>query len=85
MAGTLILEAIVVLLAIPVVSIVGGGLTPLGGAYLVGVAVVLVLLSGVQGRPWAISANLGVQLVAGRRFFVHAARHHRRDVRACGC
>ncbi|OBF24979.1 DUF4233 domain-containing protein [Mycobacterium sp. ACS4331] len=67
MAGTLILEAIVVLLALPVVGSVGGGLTGLSTAYLIGFAVLLVLMSGVQGRPWAIWANVGVQvaLIAG--------------------
>ncbi|HNM84495.1 MAG: DUF4233 domain-containing protein [Mycobacterium sp.] len=67
MAGTLILEAIVVLLALPVVATVGGGLTGLSTAYLIGFAVLLVLMAGVQGRSWAIWANLGVQvlLIAG--------------------
>ena len=63
MAGTLILEAIVVLLALPVVGKVGGGLTPASSGYLIGLAVVLVLLCGVQGRPWAIWVNLAMQLV----------------------
>ena len=63
MAGTLILEAIVVLLALPVVSTADGGLTPSRGTYLIGLAVVLVLLAGLQGRPWAIWVNLGIQLV----------------------
>jgi len=61
MAGTLILEAIVVLLALPVVSAVGGGLSAGSTAYLVGIAVLLVLMAGIQGRSWAIWANLGVQ------------------------
>lgn len=67
MAGTLILEAIVVLLALPVVGVVGGGLTPVSIGYLVGFAVLLVALAGMQGRPWAIWVNLGVQvlLIAG--------------------
>lgn len=67
MAGTLILEAIVVLLALPVVAMTGGGLTAVSGTYLIGLAVVLILLSGLQGRPWAIWVNLGVQplLIAG--------------------
>ncbi|OAN38789.1 DUF4233 domain-containing protein [Mycolicibacterium iranicum] len=67
MAGTLILEAIVVLLALPVVGAVGPGLTGFSMAYVIGVAVLLVLMAGVQGRSWAIWANLGVQvlLVAG--------------------
>ncbi len=71
MAGTLILEAIVVLLALPVVGAVGGGLTPAALTYLIGLAVVLVLLAGVQGRSWAIWANLAVQAVAIAGFLVY--------------
>ena len=63
MAGTLILEAITVLLALPVVNAVGGGLTVWSTGYLVGFAALLVLLAGVQGRPWAIWVNLGIQLM----------------------
>jgi hypothetical protein len=63
MAGTLILEAIVVLLALPVVGTVGGGLTPVSMVYLIGFAFVLLLMAGIQGRPWAIWANLGIQVV----------------------
>ncbi|KKF01000.1 DUF4233 domain-containing protein [Mycolicibacterium obuense] len=63
MAGILILEAIVVLLALPVVGAVGGGLSGPSIGYVVGVAVLLLLMAGVQGRPWAIWANLGVQLL----------------------
>ena len=73
MAGTLILEAIVVLLALPVVAMVGGGLTAWSTIYLVGFAVFLVLLSGVQGRPLAIWLNLGVQLILVAGFFVYPA------------
>lgn len=63
MAATLVLEAIVVLLALPVVAMVGGGLTPASLIYLVGLAAALVLLTGIQGRPWAIWVNLALQLV----------------------
>ena len=63
MAGTLILEAIVVLLALPVVANLGGGLTMATGGFLIGMAVVLVLLAGVQGKSWAIWVNVGIQLV----------------------
>ena len=63
MAGTLVLEIITVLLAIPVVEVVGGGLTRWSTAYLLGFAVLLGVLAGVQGRPWAIWANLGVQIL----------------------
>ena len=71
MAGTLILEIIVVLLALPVVATVGGGLRPASTAYLLGFVGVLVVLAGMQGRPWAIWANLAVQLllVAGYGFY----------------
>lgn len=71
MAGTLILEAIVVLLALPVVGAVGGGLTPFALAYLIGLAVVLVLLTALQGRPWAIWLDLAVQLVPIAGFLVY--------------
>jgi biotin transporter BioY len=73
MAGTLILEAIVVLLALPVVSYSEGGLTPLSGGFLIGFAVVLVLLAGVQGRPWALRVNLAMQAVLVAGWFIHAA------------
>ena len=73
MAGTLILEAIVVLLALPVVSAVGGGLTAFSTAYLIGFAVLLVLMAGIQGRSWAIWANLGVQLVLIAGWFIYPA------------
>lgn len=63
MSGTLILEAIVVLLALPVVSQFHGGLTALSSGYLIGMALVLVLMTGLQGRPWALSANVGLQVV----------------------
>ena len=71
MAGTLILEAIVVLLALPVVGVVGGGLTPLALGYLIGLAVILVLLTGLQGRPWAIWLDLAVQLVLIAGFLLY--------------
>ncbi|MBV8790041.1 MAG: DUF4233 domain-containing protein, partial [Mycobacterium sp.] len=43
MAATLVLEAIVVLLAIPVVGAVGGGLTSVSLGYLIGLAALLIL------------------------------------------
>ncbi|HSS24468.1 MAG TPA: DUF4233 domain-containing protein [Mycobacterium sp.] len=63
MAATLILEAIVVLLAIPVVGAVGGGLSPVSLGYLIGLAALLILLAGLQRKPWAIWLNLGVQVI----------------------
>ena len=71
MAATLILEAIVVLLAIPVVGAVGGGLTAASLAYLIGLAAVRILLAGLQRRPWAIWVNLAVQLAVLAGFAVY--------------
>ncbi len=71
MAGTLILEVITVLLAVPVVGAVGGGLTAWSLGYLLGFAGLLVVLAGMQGRPWAIWANLGVQLLLVAGFLLY--------------
>lgn len=73
MAGTLILEAIVVLLALPVVSVADGGLTASTGGFLIGFAVVLVLLCGVQGRPWALWVDFALQFVLIAGFLLDAA------------
>jgi hypothetical protein len=70
-AGTLILEAIVVLLALPVVGVVGGGLTPFALGYLLGLVAVLIVLAGLQGRSWAIWVNIAVQLVLLAGFLVY--------------
>jgi hypothetical protein len=72
MAATLLLEAIVVLLAIPVVGAVGGGLTAASLGYLLGVAALFVVLAGLQRRPWAsIWVNLGAQLLLVAGFVVY--------------
>lgn len=71
MAATLVLEAIVVLLALPVVGAVGGGLTAASLVYLLGLALALVLLTAIQGRPWAIWADLALQLVPVAGFLIY--------------
>jgi hypothetical protein len=70
-AGTLILEAIVVLLALPVVASVGGGLNAIALTYLLGLTAVLIALAGMQGRAWAIWADLGVQLIPIAGFVIY--------------
>jgi hypothetical protein len=70
-AGTLILEAIVVLLALPVVGSVGGGLNAVALAYLLGLTAVLLVLAGMQGRSWAIWADIGVQLIPIAGFAIY--------------
>jgi Protein of unknown function (DUF4233) len=71
MAATLILEAVVVLLAIPVVGAVGGGLNAMSLGYLIGLTVLLIALAGLQGRPWAIWVNLGVQAIPLAGFAIY--------------
>lgn len=71
MAAILLLEALVMLLAIPVVGEVGGGLSAASLSYLIGVAVLLILLAGLQRRPWAIWMNLGVQALPLAGFLVY--------------
>jgi hypothetical protein len=73
MAGTLILEAIVVLLALPVVAAADHGLTPLTSGYLIGFAFVLVLLAGIQGRSWAIWVNVAIQVVLIAGWMINGA------------
>lgn len=70
-AGTLVLEAIVVLLALPVVATVGGGLGWLSTLYLVGLAVALIFASGIQGRPQAMQVNLALQVFVLLGGFIH--------------
>lgn len=72
-AGTLILEIITVLLAIPVVATVGGGLTAGSTTYLLGFVGLLIVLAGVQGRSWAIWANLAAQLILVAGFWLYPA------------
>ena len=71
MAGTLILEAVVVLLVLAVVAKVPGALNVASGSYVVGLAAALIALAGVQRKPWSIWVNLGAQLAVTAGFFIH--------------
>lgn len=70
-AGTLVLEAIVVLLALPVVATVGRGLGWFSTLYIVGLAILLILAAGMQGRPRAMQINLTLQLFVLLGVFFH--------------
>ncbi|MCJ0893005.1 DUF4233 domain-containing protein [Rhodococcus sp. ARC_M12] len=61
-AGTLVLEAIVVLLSLPVVAVVGGGATWFSTIYIVLLAVAMIAGAGKQGEPWAMKFNLILQV-----------------------
>ncbi|WP_460866868.1 DUF4233 domain-containing protein [Rhodococcus aerolatus] len=63
MAGTLVLEVIIVLLALPVISTVGGGISLVAGLYVGLLTLLLVLGAGLQRRPWALTYNLAVQVL----------------------
>ncbi|GAA2068329.1 DUF4233 domain-containing protein [Williamsia deligens] len=71
MAGTLILEAIVVLLALPIVAKVGGGLTAASTTFLLVVTVAMILGSGLQGRSWALGYDLLLQVLLIAGFVLH--------------
>ncbi len=70
-AGTLIAEAVVLLLAIQPIRIMGGSLSGTGVAVVIGLAVVAVLVAGMMKRPWAWHVGTALQaclLLAG---FLH--------------
>lgn len=72
-AATLVLEAIVVLLALLVLPKFGQGATPLGVGVIAGVALLMIVACGVQRRPWGLPFALALQvatIVCG--FFVPA-------------
>lgn len=71
MAGTLVLESIVVLLALPVVADVAGGLSWLTVSYLVGLALLMMAGAGLQRRRWAIPFNLALQVPVLLGVFIH--------------
>jgi hypothetical protein len=73
MSGVLLLEAVVVLLALPVVLVVGNAVPETTGTYLIAVAAVLVVLPAFQRYQWAIWLNLAIQLVLLAGFFVDPA------------
>ncbi|WP_127784841.1 DUF4233 domain-containing protein [Rhodococcus sp. X156] len=71
MAGTLVLEAIVVLLVLPVVAKLGGGVSWLSGGYVVALAVVMIVASGMQRRPWAVPVDVALQVAMIAGWAVH--------------
>ncbi|GIF26485.1 hypothetical protein BJ973_005846 [Actinoplanes tereljensis] len=62
-AGTLVLEAIVLLLAIQPIRIMGGHLSGWGIGAVVGLAVLAILLAGMMKRPWAWPAGAVLQVL----------------------
>jgi cbb3-type cytochrome oxidase subunit 3 len=69
MAGALIMEAITVALAVPVVARLGGGVGTGKGWTVIALAVVLVLCCGVLKRPWIVPVILAIQVGLMAFFF----------------
>ncbi|MEV7094104.1 DUF4233 domain-containing protein [Amycolatopsis sp. NPDC051045] len=63
MSGTLIMEAITVALALPVVNKLGGGISTGTGWTVIAVAVLLIATCGFVKRPWAVPLILALQVV----------------------
>lgn len=60
-AGTLVLEAIALLLAIQPIRVLGGGLSGWGVASVVTLAVLAILLAGMMKRSWSWIAGAVLQ------------------------
>ncbi len=73
LAGTLIMEAITILLILLVVLKIDNGAhwTTFNWVYITVIGVVHVLLAFVQKRPWALWADLAVQIPLIFGFFIH--------------
>ncbi|MFT4128239.1 MAG: DUF4233 domain-containing protein [Gordonia sp. (in: high G+C Gram-positive bacteria)] len=63
MAGTLVLEVIVMILTFPIVAQIGPGLSWVSGIYLGAVALLMIFACGMQGRPRALEIDLGLQVL----------------------
>ncbi|MEJ5998358.1 DUF4233 domain-containing protein [Corynebacterium sp. H130] len=73
MAGTLVMEAISILLVLTVILRVDGGehWTPLNWGYVTFVGVAMFVWAFMQRLPFALPVNLGLQVLAVAGFFVH--------------
>lgn len=72
-AGTLVMEAIVVGLALLVVGRVGDGAGAAGRWYTAAVALALVVAAGLQRRSWGLAVALALQVAVVAGWFAHPA------------
>lgn len=70
-AATLILEVIVVLLALPVINYLGGGLGWVSGVYIALLTLGMIAGAGLQRRSWAMKYNIALQLLMVAGFVFH--------------
>ena len=72
-AGTLVMEAVVVGLALLVVDRLGGGIDGPAGWYTAGLALAMVIAAGVQRRRWGLGLALILQVAMVAGWFAHPA------------
>jgi hypothetical protein len=72
-AGTLVMEAIVVGLALLVVGRLGGGVGGPAGWYTAGLALAMVVAAFVQRRAWGLGLALTLQVAMVAGWFAHPA------------
>lgn len=70
MAGTLVLETIVVALALPVIAKLGGGISTAGGWIVGGLALAMLAAAFLQRRRWGLWLALALQAAMIACFFV---------------
>ncbi|WP_182000706.1 DUF4233 domain-containing protein [Corynebacterium diphtheriae] len=75
MAGTMMMEAISFYLVLTVILRVDNGAywTTPNWVYVTAVSTVMLLLSFLQGKKWALGADIGIQVFALAGFFVHVS------------
>lgn len=73
MAGAMVMEAITFYLVLTVILRVDNGTywTTFNWVFVTAVATTMLILSFLQSKPWAIKANIGMQIVALTGFFIH--------------
>ncbi|MGH3798747.1 MAG: DUF4233 domain-containing protein [Pseudonocardiaceae bacterium] len=72
-AGTLVMEAIVVGLALLVIDRLGGGVGGPAGWYTAGLALAMMVAAGVQRRRWGLGLALILQITMVAGWFAHPA------------
>lgn len=73
LAGTLVMEAIAVALALLVVGRFGGGLGSPAGWYTAALASAMVIAAFVQRRPWGLGLALALQVAMVAGWLAHPA------------
>jgi len=72
-AGTLVMEAIIVGLALLVIDRLGGGVSGPAGWYTTGLALAMMVAASVQRRRWGLGLALTLQIAMVAGWFAHPA------------